>query len=294
MARAMWKGTISFGLVQIPVGLYSAESPDELDFVMLDERNMSRVGYERKNKKTGRAVPWENIVKGYEYRKGKYVVITDDDFKRANPKSTSTIDIEDFVKADDIDPLYFDKPYYLAPSGKSAKGYALLRDALEKTGMAGVAKFVLRTKEHLAALLPRDEALVLLTLRFAHELRDANDLDLPSQSSSKAGATKREVEMAQKLVKDMASKWDPKRYHSRYYDDLRALIKRKATHGDVEDIPTEVERPKHGEVVDMMELLKRSMKSKRGQKTTAQKAPRKARPSSPTKRTPSRKKAANE
>ena len=170
--RPIWKGTINFGLVNIPVALYSAEADNSIDFDLLDKRDFSRVRYRRVNEKTGREVPWDAIVKGYEYKKGEYVALTDDDFIKANVEATQSIDILDFVDAADISPVYFDKPYYLVPLKNGQRAYALLREVLKRTGKVGIARVVIRTREHLASLLADGALLILNLLRFPHELRD--------------------------------------------------------------------------------------------------------------------------
>src|SRR5689334_10617419 len=173
MARGLWKGAISFGLVNVPVELYSAQKRSaELDLTMLDKRDLAPVGYKRVNKASGKEVPWEDVVKGYEYEDDKYVVLSEEDFRRANPETSKTVD---------IDPQYFETPYYLAPGKRGEKAYALLRDAMAKAGKAGIATVVIRTKQYLAALVAQDEALILNTLRYANELKSAQDLDIPDK-----------------------------------------------------------------------------------------------------------------
>ncbi|HEV8245606.1 MAG TPA: Ku protein, partial [Polyangiaceae bacterium] len=179
MPRAIWKGSIAFGLVQIPVALHSAEEPDELSFDLLDRRDLAPIGYERINKRTGRKVEWKNVVKGYEYRDGKYVVVTDADFEQANVEATHTIDIEQFVDLAAVDALYFERPYYLSATKAGRKAYALLRETLDKARKVAVCKVVIRTRQHLALVMPWHDALVLMLLRFDHELREPSGLDLP-------------------------------------------------------------------------------------------------------------------
>ncbi len=227
MAQAIWKGSIRFGLVSIPVGVYSAEESDELSFTMLDRRDLSPVGYQRINKSTGEDVPWEEIVKGYEYEDGEYVVLGEEDFKRANPEATQTIDVVAFVDAQEIPPEYFDRPYYLAPTKGGDKPYALLREALAASGKVGIAKVVLRTREHLAALIPRGKVLLLDLLRYPTELRDTEGLNLPAEGLKDAGVSKKEIEMAEKLVEGMVEEWDPNQYKDDYREDLRSLEETK-------------------------------------------------------------------
>ena len=267
MARSIWKGSITFGLVNIPVGLYSAEKREEtVSFHLLDRRNMSRVKYKRVNEKTGREVPWDETVRGYEIEGGKHVVLSDDDLQRASPEKTQTIDILDFVDAEEIGPTFFDKPYYLAPDKKGAKSYALLRETLRRTSKVGIAKVVIRTKQYLAAVLVEEQAIVLNILRFAHELRDPKELDLPS---GKEGVSERELDMAERLVEGMVSDWDPEKYRDDYYKDLKKLIKERVEAGELEESPEAPPAPKPergGQVVDLMALLKRSVEDKPGRK----------------------------
>jgi DNA end-binding protein Ku len=258
MARSIWKGSISFGLVNIPVGLYAAEKSKELHFNLLDRRNLAPVHYQRVNSETGKEVPWEDTVRGFEFEPKRYVVLTDDDLKRANPESTQTIEIIDFVDLAEISPVYFEKPYYLAPERRGAKSYALLRETLRRTGKAGIAKVVIRTRQHLAAVAPFDDVIVLDLMRFQDELRDAAELDLPA---GKQGLTEKELKMAQRLVETMIDAWDPERYRDDYRVDLKALIDARVAAGELEGgkAKAPARRPSRGKVVDLMELLKRSV-----------------------------------
>jgi DNA end-binding protein Ku len=284
MARAIWTGTIGFGLVQIPVALHTAEDSAELSMTMLDKRNFSPVGYERVNKKTGKEVPWENIVKGYEHSSGKFVVLTDRDFAEANVEATRQIDILDFVSFAEIDPRYIDRPYYLAPLKAGKKSYALLREALSRSGRAGVGKVVIRTRQHLAAVVARDDVLLLVLLRFADELRDSKSLDLPSTSLKTLGITPKELSMAEKLIDGLAGKFEPEKYRDDYRRDLMRLIQRKAKAGELNSIPEAAkQKPKAApaqNVVDLAELLAQSLSAKKGSRTAANEnehPPRKAR-----------------
>jgi len=284
MARSIWKGSIAFGLVQIPVALHAAIKGDSLSFTMLDKRNFSPVGYERVNKKSGKKVAWQDIVKGYEYRNGKYVVLTDADFARANVKATQTIDIQAFVDAEQIPPTYFDVPYLLAPTKPGQKAYALLREVLKREGKVGVAKVVIRTREHLAALMPQDDLLVLVLMRFADEFRDAGELDVPGHNLKGLGVTAKELDMAKTLVKGMADEWRPERYHDEYREDLMRLIEERAKHGELNSVsaePAPKAEARGANVVDLMQLLKQSV-SQRGKKRGARRrqvkgSPRKTR-----------------
>lgn len=265
MARAIWKGNISFGLVSIPVGLFSAETRDEISFRQLDRKNLSPIGYRKYNKATGQEVESDDIVKGYEYDDERYVLVSDEDLRRANPEKTQTVDITDFVNLDDIDPEYYDKPYYLAPLKKNgAKAYALLRAALQRSGKVGIAKVVIRSREYLAAVIPHGKVLVLEILRYPHEIRGTQDLELPADELEAQGVTEREVKMAEVLIDGMTSDWDPEKYHDSYRDDLMALINRKIESGQTEVLDeTPVEEPSEdtGKVVDIMALLKRSVEA---------------------------------
>ena len=288
MARAIWTGTVGFGLVQIPVALHTAEDHAELDMTMLDKRNFSPVGYERVNKKTGKEVAWENIVKGYEHSDGKFVVLTDQDFQEANVEATKQIDILDFVELSEIDPRYIDRPYYLAPLKAGTKSYAILRETLERTGKAGIGKVVIRTRQHLAAVVAHGEALVLVLLRFADELRDAKGLDLPGKNLKTLGVTPKELSMAERLVEGMVSSFDPEKYEDEYRRDLMRLIQRKVKAGELNTIPEATKRkakaPSAPASIDLAELLAQSVAgAKKGPRAAnenhgrSRKAPKKAR-----------------
>jgi DNA end-binding protein Ku len=262
MARGLWKGAISFGLVNVPVELFSAQKRSaELDLTMLDKRDMAPVGYKRVNKSSGREVPWEDVVKGYEYEDDKYVVLSEEDFRRANPEAAKTVDIVAFVDLADIAPLYFETPYYLGPGKRGEKAYALLRDAMAKAGKAGIATVVIRTKQYLAALVPQDDALMLNTLRYHKELKTADELDISEKLKGHKPGSK-ELDMALRLIDDMADEWQPERYHDSYHEDLLKHIEEKIDAGQTEEItePEKEERPTKGaEVIDLMSLLKKSV-----------------------------------
>ncbi len=230
MAQAIWKGHISFGLVNIPVSLYSGERRTDLHFRMLDSRNQARVRYERVNDETGDEVPWDDIVKGFEYAKGNYVVLEREDFEKAAPEATKSIDIESFVDIDAIDPAYFDKPYYLIPTD-TGKGYVLLRDTLADSGKAGIAKMVIRNRQHLAALIARDSALALNLLRFRQELREPDDFQLPTEPPKNYNISKKEQDMAAQLIDSMSGAWQPEAYHDDYRQALLDYIEKKAKKG---------------------------------------------------------------
>lgn len=270
MARGLWKGAISFGLVNVPVELHSAKKrSSELDMTMLDKRDLAPVGYKRVNKSTGKEVPWSEVVKGYEYKDDEYVVMSPEDFRRANPEATKTVDILAFVELADIEPQYFDTPYYLRPEKRGEKAYALLRETLEKAGKAGIASVVIRTKQYLAALLAQDELLVLNTLRYADELKSPSELEIP-----KARVTPKELDMALRLVEDMADDWRPEKYKDTYRDDLMKRIKEKIKAGETEEIAeAEKERKveKGAEVIDLMSLLKKSIEKKPAKRAAGKK-----------------------
>jgi DNA end-binding protein Ku len=262
MARGLWKGAISFGLVNVPVELHSAKKrAAELDMTMLDKRDLAPVGYKRVNKATGKEVAWGDVVKGYEYKDDKYVVLSDEDFRRANPEAAKTVDILAFVELSEIQPQYFDTPYYLKPEKRGEKAYALLRDTLDKAGKAGIASVVIRTKQYLAALVAQDELLVLNTLRYADELKDPAELEIP-----KAKVTAKELDMAMRLVDDMVDDWHPEKFKDTYKDDLLKRIKEKVKAGETEELTEpekDADRPAKGaDVIDLMTLLKKSVEKK--------------------------------
>jgi len=266
MARGLWKGAISFGLVNVPVELYSAQKRSaDIDLTMLDKRDMAPVGYKRVNKATGKEVPWEDVVKGYEYEDDKYVVLSEEDFRRANPEASKTVDIVAFVDLADIAPQYFETPYLLAPAKRGEKAYALLRDAMAKAGKAGIATVVIRTKAYLAALVPQGEALVLNTLRYYKELKRAEDIDLPEKLKG-AKVTSKEIDMALRLIDDMADEWKPERYHDTYHEDLLKRIEEKIKAGQTEEITEPQKEEKAGktaDVIDLMSLLRKSVAGER-------------------------------
>jgi DNA end-binding protein Ku len=283
--RPIWKGQISFGLVNVPVVLFPAEqSAGELNFNLLDKRDHARVKYKRVNASTGEEVPWNQIVKGYEYEEGNFVEVTDKDFERAAVEQTKTVAIEDFIAADDLDWLYIDKPYYLAPDKRGDKGYVLLRETLKKTKQVGIARVVLRAREHLAALTVRDEALVVLLLRFAQELRDPAEFNLPSGDLKTHRITDKELKIASELVKAMSGKWNPEKYHDEYSDTLRKWIEKKAEAGGVTPAPEKSDDEAAPRVVNIMKLLQQSLQERAG----GRKSPRAAATSS-SRRTASRK-----
>jgi DNA end-binding protein Ku len=263
MARALWKGAISFGLVNIPVELYSAEDRKAFQFSMLDKRDLSPVGYKRYSKTSGKEVDWQNVVKGYEYEKDQYVVLSDEDFRRANVKATQTIEIRAFVGDDEIPAEYFETPYYLAPDKRGQKAYALLRETLKSTHRVAVAQVVIRTTQHLAAVVPNGRALMLVTLRYQDELRPAKDLELPPEGLKAAGVNPKEIDLAKRLVNDMTERWNPSEFKDTYHADLMARIQQKIKQGQTKEItkPEAQEKgaPRSAEVIDLAALLKQSL-----------------------------------
>ncbi|NVH71191.1 Ku protein [Paraburkholderia sp. JPY432] len=262
MAHMIWKGAISFGLVHVPVQLYPATQSEKVGFNLLDKRTIDPIGYKQINKRTGKDVTRENIVRGFEYEKDHYVVLSDDEIRSANPESTQTVDILAFVDAADISFLYLDTPYYLTPDRKGEKVYALLREAMTASGKIGVASVVLHNKQHLAALIPLGPMLALNTLRWADEVRGLDEFKVPPEGMKAAGVSAKELDMAKKLIDDMSETWDPMQYHDTFRDDIMALVERKIQAGKTEEV-TEVETPheprKSADILDLSDLLKRSL-----------------------------------
>ncbi|WNF52846.1 Ku protein [Pseudomonas sp. SG20052] len=263
MARAIWKGAISFGLVHIPVALVSATSSQGVDFDWLDSRSMEPVGYKRVNKVTGKEVTKEHIVKGVQYEKGRYVVLSEEEIKSAHPLSTQTIDIFSFVDAEQIPLQNIDTPYYLAPDKRGGKVYALLRETLSKTNKVALAHVVLHTRQHLAALMPLESAMVLVMLRWPAEVRSLDTLELGPEVT-KPELAKGELDMAKRLVQDMSANWKPEDYRDSFEDKIMALVEKKANEGKIEDVETATgeEERKTADVIDLTELLKRSLGGK--------------------------------
>jgi DNA end-binding protein Ku len=265
MARALWKGAISFGLVHIPVELYSAIQQHDLDLTMLDRRDFAPIGFKRYNKNTGKEVSWDNIVKGLEYEDNEYVVLTEEDLRQANVEATQTIDIQAFVDATQVPLTFYEQPYYLAPSRGGAKVYALLRETLRKSGKIAIATVVIRTRQHLCALLCSEDQIVLDTLRYPNELRSTEELKLPPTSLKSAGISDKELQMALSLVEGMSEEWNPKQYHDTYRDDVMALVRKKVKAGQTKTItaPEAEERPaSSSNVVDLVALLQNSLGGK--------------------------------
>jgi DNA end-binding protein Ku len=266
MPRSIWKGAIAFGLVHVPVALYPASQEDDIDFDWLDKRSMDPVGYQRINKRTGKAITKENIVKGVKQEDGTYVLMDDDEIRNAYPKTMQTIEIEAFVKAAEIPFVYLEKPYYLEPIAKADKVYALLREAMIADDVIGIARVVMHTKEHLAALMPDGPMLVLNTLRWATEVRKWNELRIPEAGKAAANLRDAELKMAKQLVSELTVKWKADAYHDHFAEAIKSLIKAKVAAGKTHDV-TPVESPVDtsapSNVVDLTALLKNSLGKRR-------------------------------
>ncbi|MCL6711833.1 Ku protein [Pseudomonas sp. R2.Fl] len=278
MARPIWTGTLSFGLLNVPVSLMSGERKVDLHFRMLDSRDRKPIRFERVNAETGEEVPWKDIVKAYEYDKGNYVVVEEEDIRAAAPESHETVEVEAFIERDAIDPRYFEKPYVLVPGKKAEKGYVLLRRTLESTGRIGVARVVIRTREYLSAVMPLGDALVLMLLRYPQELVEPDEYKLPTGSASSYRISAKEEEMARQLVESMAGDWSPDDYHDEFRARLQAIIRKRIKS---KGATARVEEPEREEeaatnVVDFMALLQKSLADKKrtpAKKSAAKKAP---------------------
>jgi DNA end-binding protein Ku len=275
MARPIWNGTISFGLLQVPVQLMPGERSVDLHFRMLDGRTKTPIRYERVNSETGEEVPWKEVVKAFEYVKGSYAVIDEKELKAAAPEATETVDIEAFVDADSVDLRYFEKPYYLVPGKRAEKGYVLLRETLKKTGKVGIAKLVIRTRQYLAMLKPHEDALILILLRFPQELVDADEFNLPAGKAASHRVSARELDMAAQLVESMSVPWRPDDYKDDFRQRLRQMVEQqvKKQGGKRKAKPAAETKPEAASnVVDFMSLLQKSVAS--GKRT----APSKSKP----------------
>lgn len=260
--RTLWKGAISFGLVHIPIALHPATVQQGLDFDWLDKRSMDPVGYKRINKQTGKEIEKENIVKGIAYEDGQYVILSDEEIAAAYPKTTQTIELEAFVPAADIPCIYFDRPYYVSPINKGAKVYALLREILHKTGKAGIARVVIQTKQHLAALMPVGPMLVLNLLRWSDEIRSFEELSPSAEAVKAANLTAKEMKMGEQLVADMSTQWNPHAYNDSFKQQIMKLVKEKVRAGQTESVtpiePLETTRAS-ATIYDLTELLQQSL-----------------------------------
>jgi len=264
MPRALWTGSLSFGLVNIPIEVHTAVRDHRPHFRMLHAKDRSPINFERICQKDGKSVPWGDIVKGYEYEKGRYVVLDENDFKRANLKATQTVEIACFVTPEQVPLFFYDTPYYLVPAKRGEKTYALLREAMRQVGVIGIATVVIQTRQHLAAVVPVGRLLMLDTLRFVDEIREARGLAAPAEGTKAAGLSAKELDMARELVESMKESWHPERFHDTYKDDLLARVKAKIKAGRTEAVeepeaePT-ARRPS-AEVVDLVALLKNSLR----------------------------------
>jgi DNA end-binding protein Ku len=279
MARALWKGSISFGLVNIPIELHTAVRNHRPKFRMLHAKDKSPVKFERVCIRDGQPVAWEDLVKGYEYSKGHFVVLTKEDFQAAAVEKTRTVDIVDFVKAEEIDDRFFETPYYLVPAKGGERAYALLREAIRVSGRIGIATFILRDAQHLAAVEVIENAIVLSVMRFADELIDVQQFDFPSAE----GVRKAELDMATALVNSLAAEWDPSKYSDQYRENLMRIIQGKLKGKEVELEP--ITEPRQAEVVDLMERLRRSLEQSGGKSSRGAKAKRATKKVPPKKRT---------
>jgi DNA end-binding protein Ku len=259
--RSLWRGAISFGLIYVPVELYSAAREHTLNLHFLDSRDFAPVGYERINKTTGKSVDWAHIVKGYEYEKGQYVALSEADFKHANVKASETIDISSFTRAADISPVYYQTPYYLVPRKGGEKVYALLADALRSSGKVAVATFVMRDRQHLCVVTPTENSLALITLRFAEEILPAVK-PAAALNSKSAKPKEAELAMARKLVAEMTAAWKPRQFHDTYRQDLLRRIREKISKNQTHVLASEPKKvqPPKAEVIDLMDALKNSLK----------------------------------
>lgn len=267
MARPIWTGTLSFGLLNVPVSLMSGERRTDLHFRMLDSRSKTPIRYERVNAETGEEVPWKDIVKAFEYDKGSYVVLEEADIKSAAPESHETVEVETFVDAGDIPPQFFEKPYVLVPAKKAEKGYVLLRETLKATKQVGIARVVIRTREYLSAVLPQGDALVLMLLRYPQELVDPADYKLPEGNTGDYRIAAKELEMAKQLIGSMSGKWKPDDYRDEFRSKLEAVIRRKMKSkgalAKAEDSEYEAPEDTTTNVVDFMSLLQKSISTNR-------------------------------
>ncbi|MBS7457401.1 Ku protein [Coralloluteibacterium stylophorae] len=273
MARPIWTGTLSFGLLNVPVSLMTGERKIDLHFRMLDARNNQPVRYERVNAETGEEVPWKEIVKAYEYDKGNYVVLQPEDFKSASPEGREAVEVEAFVDGSAIVPQFYEKPYVLVPGKKAEKGYVLLRETLARTGKVGIARVVIRTREYLSAVMPQGDALILVLLRYPQELVDLEDYRIPEGKPADYRISDRELEMAQQLIESMSTDWKPQDYRDEFRERLQAVIEKRLKSEGVVSREEEPQVPEDAStnVVDFMALLKQSLDTNK--RTPARSAP---------------------
>ncbi|HVA33231.1 MAG TPA: Ku protein [Candidatus Baltobacteraceae bacterium] len=267
MAHAIWSGSINFGLVTIPVKLFTAVRTDELSFNMLHKKDEGRIKYERICSVDGKPVPWDEIVKGYEYEKGQYVVLTDEDFKKVNPEATQSVDILEFVELDKINPMYFDKPYYLEPTKQGRHAYALLREALATSNRVAIARVVIRTKEYIAAVKPIDQALVLELMHWANEIVESDSIDLPESTK----LPEAEMKMAKMLIDTMSvDEFEPEKFTNKYHDELMAMIEARAAG---KELPKPKKAAPRAKVVNLMDVLAQSLEESKKRRTASQDKP---------------------
>jgi DNA end-binding protein Ku len=277
MARAIWKGAISFGLVHIPVALYPAASEGGIDFDWIDKRSFDPVGYKRVNKRTGKEIARADIVKGIKQADGEYVVLSEHEIRAAYPKTTQTIAIEAFVKAPEVSFTLLESPYFLEPVARGEKAYALLREAMLEAGVIGIARVVMHTKEHLCALVPTGPALMLNTLRWGREIRPVDDLKLPAEGKRGPGIKEGELKMARHLIDDMTEPFNPERFDDQFTQAVMRLVEQRVASGQTKHVEPmeEGEAPKASNVVDLTELLAQSLRKAPASKTTTKSAARK-------------------
>ncbi len=272
MAQPIWKGHISFGLVNVPVSLYAAEKRNDLSFHMIDSRDVARVRYQRVNAETGEEVPWDKIVKGFEYSDGNYVLLSDKELESAVGEKSRAIEIHQFVDADQIPPMYFDKPYILAPNKQAEKGYVLLREAMAQSGKVGIAHVTIRTRQYLAALMPAGDALMVNLLRYAEELRAANQFEIPSGKTSEYKISAQELQLAKQLISGMSAPWKPEAFHNETHDMLMKLVEKKIKQGKTQAIgePEDIEEAAGADderTLNFIAALKRSVAKSSGKRT---------------------------
>ena len=291
MPRPIWKGHVSFGLVNVPVVLFSAEQRADISFRLIDSRNTARIRYERVNEETGDEVPWDKIVKGFEYESGNYVLLSDEELETASVEMTRTIEIEQFVDLSQIDIRFFDRPYVLVPDKKGEKGYVLLREAIAESGKAGIASVVIRSRQYLAALIASGDALLLELLRFHQELRDLGDFDLPGHDLREMKVSKKEIDLASQLIDGMATEWDSSEHHDEYREVLMKLIEKKIKSGNTEAIDVEEAEDEDDEevqTINFMDVLKKSVAGTTS-RTKKKAAPAKKKAATKKKKAPAKK-----
>lgn len=266
--RALWKGAITFGLVTIPVSLFPATRREELKFRLLRATDQSPVNYKRVAEADGKEVPWDQIVKGYEYEKGKFVILKEEDFARVDVEATQTVDIMNFVRMDEVDPLLFYKPYYLEAGKGGDKAYVLLRDALMETGKIAIAKVVIRTRQHLAAVKPQKKGLILELMHFPKELIDLSEFNEPVEKA----VGKAEMQMAKQLIDSMTTPWEPEQYNDEYHEALEKLIQEKIEDPE-KTVPAPGKRKPASNVIDLVSVLQESLQRSKGKPASAKPKP---------------------